>query len=107
MADEELPLVDVWAHVTAQRSVLKSGGYSITLQIGHGEESRKQLDRKQMDAFLRSKNGDKIVRLVLFEAPAEWTEKEVDPDQGEEDVNTAANLTDRWETMIELMKANA
>lgn len=102
MADQELPLVDVWALASTQRSGTKLG-YSVTFQVGQGEESRRRTDQKQMDAFLRGKNGDKPVRLILLEVPPDWSASEADPEQGEDTELPVAKLQDSWDALRDLM----
>ncbi len=105
MAEQELPLVplfDVWAQMASQRAGNKVG-YSTSFQIGHGEESHRRADQRQMDAFLRGKNGDKIIRLVAYECPPDWVQPTVDPNQGEEDADTTAHWQEDFARIIDHM----
>ncbi len=73
MADEELPLAEVRATVTAQR---RAKHYVISWLIFEEE------DQRALDAFLNGPLGRDVVLMSLRPLPMDWAAPEVDPNQG-------------------------
>lgn len=94
MADEELPLAEVRAIITAQRDIKQ---YTLQIVLPIKE------DQQQMDAALRGGHKDKVLRMSLHLCPPDWKVGRVDPTQGEEEEDHIATLVGRWDTLAELM----
>ncbi len=99
MEDDQLPLADVRAKFTGQRSG-GHAGYSITFQIGI-DALTKLTDQRQMDAFLRSDDQHGFVRLTLRSLPPDWESGPVDPNPGTEtEVDVTARLSEEWQELL-------
>lgn len=94
---EELPLAEIRAVADGQRRARK---YTVIWRV-------LPEDVKAMDAFLNGPSGEKVVLMSIRTLPADWEQGPVDPEQGEDELDTISRLNTSWETMIELMRTNA